>query len=86
MKYYVYILRSQKDGNYYTGYTGDLKYRLNRHFDGTSAATRRRLPLELAAYKVFSDKSEAIRTELFIKKQRNKQFIENVVTEWKTGP
>jgi len=27
--YYVYVLRSLKDGQMYTGYTADLKNRLN---------------------------------------------------------
>ncbi|PIQ09420.1 MAG: hypothetical protein COW71_06635 [Ignavibacteriales bacterium CG18_big_fil_WC_8_21_14_2_50_31_20] len=29
MYYYVYVLKSKKDGEFYTGYTKDLKNRLN---------------------------------------------------------
>ena len=31
---YVYLLISEKDGNFYTGSTRDLKRRLNEHNDG----------------------------------------------------
>ena len=34
MHYYVYVLLSQKDGYWYTGYTVDLKVRLEQHREG----------------------------------------------------
>jgi predicted GIY-YIG superfamily endonuclease len=29
--FYVYVLKSEKDGNNYVGFTGDLRKRLNEH-------------------------------------------------------
>ncbi|WP_416208550.1 GIY-YIG nuclease family protein [Fodinibius sp.] len=34
--YYVYVLNSIKDGNWYTGFTSDLKERLRQHKSGQS--------------------------------------------------
>ena len=34
LPYCVYVLRSQKDGKLYIGFTGDLKQRLSDHFNG----------------------------------------------------
>ena len=48
--YYVYILQSQKDNNFYTGYTKDLKKRLKEHKSGDVKSTRNRRPLELIYY------------------------------------
>ena len=82
MRYFVYILKSGKDGNYYIGYTQDLKYRLKRHFEGTSSATKSRLPLELVAYKEFNNKKEAIETEKDFKRRRSRRYIEIKIVEW----
>ncbi|OGY43021.1 MAG: hypothetical protein A2729_05660 [Candidatus Buchananbacteria bacterium RIFCSPHIGHO2_01_FULL_39_14] len=43
--YYVYILKSQKDGKLYIGYTNNLKVRLEKHNQGKSFSTKRRGPL-----------------------------------------
>jgi putative endonuclease len=56
--YYVYILRC-KDNSPYTGFSEDLKERINRHKKGHVPATRSRLPIELAFYCAFVDKYSA---------------------------
>jgi putative endonuclease len=55
------------DGNYYTGYTSDLKRRLERHDSGYSQATKKRKPFELVYCESYEDKSEAIKREYFLK-------------------
>jgi putative endonuclease len=45
--YYVYVLYSLKDHNWYTGYTSDLRPRLQEHISGQSKSTRHRRPLKL---------------------------------------
>ncbi len=34
--FYVYILKSEKDNKFYTGYTSDLKRRIDEHNSGIS--------------------------------------------------
>ncbi|MFZ2521883.1 MAG: GIY-YIG nuclease family protein [Minisyncoccia bacterium] len=48
--FYVYILKSEKDNNLYTGYTNDLKRRLIEHNSGKSKSTKSRKPFELIYY------------------------------------
>lgn len=71
-KSYVYILRCADD-TLYTGYTTDMKRRLNEHQAGskkckyTMAKSRR--PVEVAcSWQVSGPKGNALRLEAFIKK------------------
>jgi len=45
--YYVYILLSLHDENFYIGLTNDLKRRLSEHKRGKNISTAKRLPLRL---------------------------------------
>jgi len=42
--YFLYILRSKKNGSYYTGMTNDIDERLNRHNQGWVKATKYLVP------------------------------------------
>jgi len=42
MYYYVYVLRSEKDGANYVGYTSDIKERLVFHNEGKVQSTKNR--------------------------------------------
>jgi len=65
--YSVYIIQSLVDNNYYTGYTSDLKKRLERHNWGYSKATKKRKPFELVYCESFQNKSKAMKREYFLK-------------------
>ena len=65
--YFTYIIQSLTDNNYYTGYTSDLKKRLERHNAGRSRATKERRPFKLVYCESFENKSEAIKRECFLK-------------------
>ena len=70
MSWNVYMLRC-KDGSLYTGYTDDPERRLAVHNSGKGAKyTRSRLPVTLVYKETFSDKSEALRREVAIKKMK----------------
>ncbi len=65
---YTYILRCI-DGSYYTGWTNNLKKRLEDHNLGRGAKyTRARLPVILVYYECFGTKEEAMKREAAIKK------------------
>lgn len=75
--FYVYILKCS-DNTYYTGYTTNLKNRLNAHNNKKGAKyTRNRLPVEYVFTYKCSSKSEALRLEYKIKKLKkiNKEKI-----------
>jgi putative endonuclease len=65
--YYVYILKSEADGNIYTGFTTNLKARLNNHKLGKVASTRHRLPIKLIYYESYLSEIDARRREIYLK-------------------
>ena len=65
---YVYIVRC-RDGSLYTGWTNDLKKRIEAHNAGTGAKyTKSRRPVELVYFESYESKSEALKREAAIKK------------------
>ena len=46
--FYTYILQSNKDKQFYTGYTDDLQKRVKEHGDGKVASTKKGIPSQLA--------------------------------------
>ena len=67
MYYYVYVLFSENDHMFYTGYTSDLKNRLLQHQFGKVKSTKNRIPLILHYSEQFDNKSDAIKREIFFK-------------------
>ena len=49
--YYVYILQSEPDKEFYVGQTGDLKRRYSEHQAGRVESTKNRLPLNYCVMK-----------------------------------
>jgi len=78
--YYLYILKSEKDQRTYTGYTKNLKQRMQEHNDGKVAATRNRRPLKLVYCENCTTKKQAKRREIYWKsgagRRRLKQFFD----------
>ena len=70
---FTYIVRCA-DGTLYTGWTNDLKKRLEDHNLGRGAKyTRAHLPVILVYYESFETKAEAMRREAAIKKLSRSQ-------------
>ncbi len=63
----VYVLRSEKDGDLYTGFTTDRDRRFAEHNGGLSPATAPRRPLRLVFCEFYAGKSDAQRRELYFK-------------------
>jgi putative endonuclease len=73
--YYVYILQSEKDGLWYTGYTEHLAQRIKQHNEGSTESTKRRRPLKLIYYEAYLDKEDALGREKFLKSGSGKRFL-----------
>jgi putative endonuclease len=65
--FYVYILKSLKDGTFYKGTTSDLAGRLKSHNAGKVRSTKSRRPWEIHHYESFPSKKEALQREKFLK-------------------
>ena len=64
---YVYILRSVKNGKFYTGVTSDLRRRFLEHNASGSAYTGKFQPWKLVWYGAFADRALAERFESYLK-------------------
>jgi len=73
--FYVYVLRSLKDGKKYIGYSSDLKKRLAEHNNGKVKITKNRLPFELEYYEAYKTEIQARRQELFYKTGQGRRIL-----------
>ena len=83
--FYVYILQSQRDKNFYTGYTHNLKERLQFHNDGRVKSTKNRLPLKLVYYEACLNQQDATHREKYIKTAWGKRYIKQRLKNYLTG-
>lgn len=65
--YYAYILRSERDGSYYTGFARDLKSRLREHNAQQSKYSSTKAPFLLIWYCAFPSKVQAVAFERYLK-------------------
>ena len=73
--YYVYILHCA-DEKLYTGYSPDLKKRIEKHQKGFVRSTKSRLPIRLIYYEAFIEEKDAKQRELYLKGGNGKKEIE----------
>ena len=74
MNCYTYMVQCS-DGTLYTGWTNDLKKRLENTMPAKVLAIHVALPVKLVYYEVFATKSEAMKREAQIKKLSRKQKL-----------
>ena len=72
---YVYVLLSEKDGQFYTGATSDLRRRLEEHEAGRVKSTRNRLPVSLVYYEGCLSQSDAFQREKYLKSGMGKRYL-----------
>jgi len=73
--FYVYILKSLKNGRFYIGSTNNLERRLNEHNSGKSKYTSLTRPFVLIFKEEYLSCSEAMRREKFLKSGRGREWI-----------
>ena len=73
--YYVYVLKSSRDKNFYTGATNNLKRRLTEHNTGKNISTKARIPLKLIYYEAYLMREDAEAREKFLKTNLGKRFL-----------
>lgn len=65
--FYVYLLRSKKDGSTYIGCTSNLDKRLQEHREGKNYSTKKLLPVELIYFEAYKSKEDAFEREKRLK-------------------
>jgi putative endonuclease len=73
--YCAYVLRSVKNGRFYTGSTEDWKRRFAEHNDGRSKATKYLRPFEILLVEEFDSKVQAVRRERYLKSGLGRQEL-----------
>lgn len=77
MLYYVYILKSEVDNQYYTGYTSNLRQRIKYHNEGKVKSTKNRRPLVLIYFEGCLNQQDATRREKYLKSGNGKIYLKN---------
>ena len=78
MKYFVYILYSEKFDRFYIGQTNHIDQRVHRHNAGSEKATAAFVPWVLVWFGIKESRTEAMKLEKKLKnltKQRIRDFI-----------
>jgi putative endonuclease len=58
--FYVYFLKSEKDGHLYIGRTNNLERRLNEHNSGHVSATKSRRPFVMLGYETYDTEAGSV--------------------------
>ena len=78
MKYfYVYVLLSEADRNFYVGYTNNLSKRVDQHNQGKVNSTKNRVPLKLVYWEGCLNQQDATSREKYLKTAWGKRYIKN---------
>jgi putative endonuclease len=80
--YYVYVLLSEVDGLYYTGYTNDLYKRLEEHNSGKVKSSKGRMPLALIYFEGCINQQDATRREKYLKSGSGKIYLKNRLKQY----
>lgn len=75
--YYVYVLISESDNLFYTGYTKNLTNRISEHEAGKVKSTVDRRPLNLIYWEGCLNQQDATRREKYLKSGSGKIYLRN---------
>ncbi len=83
--FYVYVLKSEKDGHNYVGYTNNLRDRLAMHDAGKVSSTKNRLPIKLIYFEGCLNQQGASKREKHLKTSWGKRYLKSRLTNYLTG-
>ena len=75
--YYTYALLSEKDKDFYIGFTKDLRSRIEQHLRGSVSSAADRRPMKLIYYEARLNKHDAIKREKYFKSGFGRRFLRN---------
>jgi len=83
--YYVYVLKSERDGDMYVGYTANLRERIALHNAGRVESTQGRRPLKLVYYEACLNQEDALKREKYLKTAYGKRYLKNRLRRYFDG-
>jgi putative endonuclease len=75
--FYVYVLKSGRDGKFYIGHTADLRKRFDEHNQGKVESTRCLIPFELIYYEACRCVADAVHRERYLKSTYGHRYLKN---------
>ena len=73
--YYVYVLKSEKNGDLYVGSTENVANRLIMHNKGKVCSTKPNRPWKIMTSVTFQTRGEAVKHETFLKTGQQKELL-----------
>ncbi|MFY9461897.1 MAG: GIY-YIG nuclease family protein [Candidatus Sungiibacteriota bacterium] len=80
--WYVYILESKRDSDFYVGLTNDLRSRIEKHNKNQVFATKFRTPFALVYYEAHFNKNDAAAREQFLKTGWGKNWVQRTLKNY----
>lgn len=80
--FYTYVLQSEKNKQFYIGFTSDLRYRLLEHSQGLNFSTKRYIPWKLVYYEACIEKSDAQRREKYLKTTQGGRLLKRRIKDY----
>ena len=81
--YYIYILKSTKDGKLYVGYSNNVKRRFAKHNAGKIKVTRNRRPFKLIYYEAYLNQQDATEREKYFKTGWGRTHLKKVLSNYR---
>ena len=75
--YYTYVIQSERDERFYTGFTSDLQNRFNEHNSGKVCSTKNRGPFRLIYFEACLNQQDATAREKYLKSGMGKRYLKN---------
>jgi len=77
--YFVYAIKSEKDGRIYVGICADIEVRLKEHNAGKTKSTKGFVPWRLIYKEESETRIEARKREIYLKSGVGKEFLKSLV-------
>ena len=83
--YWVYGLKSLKDGRIYVGMTVDVQLRIKEHNSGKTKSTKGYRPWELIYKEKVGSRNEAREREKYLKGGSGKEYLKRLILQSKAS-
>lgn len=80
MKYFVYAIKSEKDGSFYKGITDKLERRIRQHNSGKNRSTKSKIPYNLVYFEECEGRIKAREREKYFKSGSGREFLKKLLS------
>jgi putative endonuclease len=81
MSYFMYVLKSRKDGSLFKGITRDVGVRLKHHNAGKHIKTKQKIPLEVVYIELHATYAEALKRKTFFSSETGTIVLQRLLNK-----